>query len=65
MPDRGGFKAFRSLRLVTQYFNQLGSNASVDFQIFQNFVGTVKTSLLDKQVTTAELESVRALVPAN
>lgn len=64
-PLAGGAHVNELTALVTQYFNQLGSNAGIDFQSFQNFVGTVKTSLLDKQVSSAELEAVRALVPAN
>ena len=64
-PLAGGANVNELTALVTQYFNQLGSNAGIDFQSFQNFVGTVKASLLDKQVSSAELEAVRALVPAS
>lgn len=45
--------------LVTQYFNQLSSNPAIDFQNFQNFITTVKNSLMDNQISNTELESVR------
>ena len=45
--------------LVTQYFNQLSSNPAIDFQNFQNFITTVKNSLVDNQITSTELDLVR------
>ncbi|HSV88072.1 MAG TPA: hypothetical protein VLH61_05475 [Bacteroidales bacterium] len=48
--------------LVNQYFEQLGTNPAIDFQNFQNFTTTVKNSLLDNQVTPAELELVRGFL---
>jgi hypothetical protein len=45
--------------LITQYFNQLSSNPAIDFQNFQNFITTVKSSLLDNQISNTELDSVR------
>jgi len=45
--------------LVTQYFNQLSNNPAIDFQNFQNFITTVKSSLLDNQISNTELDSVR------
>lgn len=49
--------------LVNQYFNQLGSNTSIDFQNFSNFVTTVKNSLTDNQITATELDLVKNLIP--
>lgn len=45
--------------LVTQYFNQLSNNPAIDFQNFQNFITTVKNSLIDNQISNTELELVR------
>ncbi len=45
--------------LVTQYFNQLSNNPAIDFQNFQNFITTVKNSLMDNQISNTELELVR------
>jgi hypothetical protein len=45
--------------LITQYFDQLKTNPSIDFQNFQNFITTVKSSLLDNQISNTELDSVR------
>lgn len=48
--------------LVNQYFNQLSSNSSIDFKSFTNFISTVKNSLLDNQISSAELDLVRQLL---
>ena len=45
--------------LVSQYFNQLSNNHAIDFQNFQNFITTVKNSLIDNQISNTELELVR------
>jgi len=45
--------------LVAQYAEQLRINPAIDFQSFQDFFATTKTSLLDKQVTPAEVELAR------
>jgi len=58
-PLTGGANVGEMKNLVTQYFNQLGSNPAIDFQNFQNFITTVKSSLLDNQISNTELELVR------
>lgn len=58
-PLSGGANVSEMKNLVTQYFNQLSSNPAVDFQSFQNFISTVKNSLLDNQITNTELGLVR------
>jgi len=58
-PLTGSTNANEMKTLVDQYFNQLSSNPSINFQNFQSFIATVKNSLLDNQVTTTELELVR------
>ena len=58
-PLTGGTNVSEMKNLVTQYFNQLSSNPAIDFQNFQNFISTVKNSLLDNQITNTELELVR------
>lgn len=45
--------------LVTQYFNQLSNNPAIDFRNFQNFITTVKNSLIDNQISNTELDLVR------
>lgn len=55
----GGTNVNEMKNLVTQYFDQLSSNPAIDFQNFQNFISTVKKSLLDNQITNTELELVR------
>jgi hypothetical protein len=55
-PLTGGTNVSEMKNLVSQYFNQLGA---VDFQNFQNFITTVKSSLLDNQISNTELDSVR------
>lgn len=58
-PLTGGANVSEMKNLVTQYFNQLSINPAIDFQNFQNFIGTVKNSLLDNQITNTELDLVR------
>ena len=58
-PLTGGANVNEMKNLVTQYFNQLSSNPAIDFQNFQNFITTVKNSLLDNQITNTELDVVR------
>ena len=58
-PLTGGTNVNEMKNLITQYFNQLSSNPAVDFQNFQNFIITVKSSLLDNQISNTELDSVR------
>lgn len=58
----GGTNVDEMKNLVSQYFNQLSSNPAIDFQNFQDFVITVKKSLLDNQITNTELESVKQFV---
>lgn len=58
-PLTGGTNVNEMKNLITQYFNQLSSNPAVDFQNFQNFITTVKSSLLDNQISNTELDSVR------
>lgn len=58
-PLTGGANVNEMKNLITQYFNQLSSNPAIDFQNFQNFISTVKKSLLDNQITNTELELVR------
>lgn len=61
-PFTGGTNVTEMKNLVTQYFDQLGGNPSIDFQNFQNFISTVKNTLTDNQITNAELELVRKLL---
>ena len=58
-PLTGGTNVNEMKNLITQYFNQLSSNPAVDFQNFQNFIITVKSSLLDNQISNTELDLVR------
>lgn len=58
-PLTGGANVSEMKNLVTQYFNQLNNNPAIDFQNFQNFITTVKDSLLDNQITNTELGLVR------
>ena len=58
-PLTGGTNVDEMKNLVTQYFNQLSSNPAIDFQNFQNFITTVKNSLMDNQISNTELELVR------
>jgi len=58
-PLTGGANVGEMKNLVTQYFNQLSNNPAIDFQNFQNFITTVKNSLLDNQITNTELDLVR------
>ena len=58
-PLAGGTNVNEMKNLVTQYFDQLSSNPAIDFQNFQNFITTVKNSLMDNQITNTELELVR------
>jgi hypothetical protein len=58
-PLTGGTNVNEMKNLITQYFNQLSSNPAIDFQNFQNFITTVKSSLLDNQISNTELDSVR------
>ena len=58
-PLTGGTNVNELKNLITQYFNQLSSNPAIDFQNFQNFITTVKSSLLDNQISNTELDSVR------
>lgn len=58
-PLTGGANVSEMKNLVTQYFNQLSNNPAIDFQNFQNFITTVKDSLLDNQITNTELGLVR------
>lgn len=58
-PLAGGTNVSEMQNLVTQYFNQLSNNPNIEFQNFQNFITTVKNSVLDNQITNTELELVR------
>jgi hypothetical protein len=58
-PLTGGANVSEMKNLVDQYFNQLSSNPSINFQNFQGFIATVKSSLLDNQISSTELELVR------
>jgi len=58
-PLTGGANVSEMKNLVDQYFNQLSSNPSINFQNFQGFIATVKSSLLDNQISSAELELAR------
>ena len=58
-PLTGGVNVSEMKNLVTQYFNRLSSNPAIDFQNFQNFITTVKNSLVDNQITNTELDLVR------
>lgn len=58
-PLTGGANVSEMKNLVDQYFNQLSSNPSINFQNFQGFIATVKSSLLDNQISSSELELVR------
>lgn len=59
VPLAGGTNVAEMQSLITQYFNQLSNNPNIDFQSFQNFITTVKNSVLDKKISNAELELVR------
>jgi hypothetical protein len=61
-PLTGGTNVNEMKNLITQYFNQLSSNPAIDFQNFQNFITTVKSSLLDNQITNSELDLVRQFI---
>lgn len=61
-PLTGGTNVEEMKNLVTQYFNQLGSNSAIDFNTFQNFITIVKNSLLDNQISNSELELVRQYI---
>lgn len=58
-PLTGGTNINEMKNLVTQYFDQLSNNPAIDFKNFQNFISTVKSSLLDNQITNTELELAR------
>jgi len=58
-PLTGGTNVNEMKNHITQYFNQLSSNPAIDFQNFQNFITTVKSSLLDNQISNTELDSVK------
>jgi hypothetical protein len=58
-PLAGGTNVNEMKNLVTQYFEQLSSNPNIDFQSFQNFISTVKNSVLDNQITNTELGLVK------
>lgn len=58
-PLAGGTNVNEMKNLVTQYFDQLGGNTNIDFQNLKNFIGAVKNSALDNQITNTELELVR------
>lgn len=58
-PLAGGTNVNEMKNLVTQYFEQLSSNPKIDFQSFQNFISTVKNSVLDNQITNTELSLVK------
>jgi len=58
----GSANATEMKNLVTQYFDQLKTNPSIDFQNFQNFIVSVKNSVLDNQITSTELELVRSFI---
>jgi len=45
--------------VVTQYAEQLRVNPAIDFQSFQDFFTTTKNSLLDNQITPAEVDLAR------
>lgn len=62
VPLAGGTNVTELQNLITQYFNQLSNNPNIDFQSFQNFITTVKNSVLDKKISNAELELVRQLL---
>jgi hypothetical protein len=48
--------------LITQYFDQLSGNPAIEYQNFQKFFTTVKNSLSDGQISSAELESVKQFI---
>lgn len=58
-PLTGGTNVNEMKNLITHYFNQLSSNPSINFQNFQSFIATVKSSLLDNQISSTELDLVR------
>ncbi|MCX7611110.1 MAG: hypothetical protein N2043_05940 [Ignavibacterium sp.] len=62
MPLSGETNANEMQNLVKQYFNQLSSIPTIDFQDFQNFIATVKNSVLDQQITNSELELIRQFI---
>lgn len=62
MPLSGQTNADEMQNLVKQYFNQLSSNPIIDFKDFQNFIATVKNSVLDQQITNSELELIRQFI---
>lgn len=45
--------------VVSQYAEQIRTNSAIGFQNFQDFISTVKTSLTDGQISSAELEVAR------
>lgn len=45
--------------LITQYAEQLRVNPAIDFQNFRDFIDTVKTSIIDNQITGNEVELAR------
>ena len=61
-PLTGGANVSEMKNLVTQYFDQLRSNPAIDFQNFQNFITTVKNSLLDNQISNTELDLIRQFI---
>ena len=61
-PLTGGTNLNEMKNLITQYFDQLKTNPSINFQNFQNFITTVKSSLLDNQITNTELDLVRKFI---
>lgn len=58
----GSANATEMKNLVTQFFDQIKTNPSIDFQNFQNFIVSVKNSVLDNQITSTELELVRSFI---
>lgn len=58
-PFVGGVNGTELNNLVTQYFEQLRANPSIDFKSFQNFITTIKSAVVDNQITGQELDLVR------
>lgn len=61
-PLAGGANVQEMKDLITQYFDQLSGDPAIDYQNFQKFITTVKNSLSDGQISSAELESVKQLI---
>jgi hypothetical protein len=49
--------------LITKYFDQLKIGSGIDFQSFQNFISTVKNAVSDGNVSAADLDMIKRLLP--